>query len=493
MMRSLLKAVGAAALGLALSAVGLQTQQAQAQTSPVWRAEYYNNGTLSGAPTVVRNENQLSLNWGQGSPDAAIPVDGFSARFATDVTLAAGTYRFYALADDKVRVTFNFGSQPLIDTFSTSQVGTTVSGDVTINAGTYHIQVDYQELSDNAYVYVQYANLATNPTGPNFPIGTTGGTTNTVTNTINNGSWTAQYYANNSLTGDPAAIITEPTPSHDFGGGSPLPSIPVDNFSARWTSTQSLTGGSYQISARADDGVRVSINGIQVINAFGGTPNTQQNVTLNLPTGNNVFVVEYQELTGNGFINFTIGQVVQATAVPAQQQPGNPTGATATINAFRLNVRAFPNATSGAVITRVNQNEVYAVTGRLADGSWVQINVNNTSGWVSSRFVTVNNNGNTVPTLNPGNTPTANATQAPATSAITVLAQPYTLNIRSGPGTNFSRIARLPAGQAASLVGRNSSNEWYQINYNGVVGWVSAQYAVVSPANANINGVGVTG
>ncbi|WP_410968985.1 PA14 domain-containing protein, partial [Salmonella sp. SAL4444] len=76
---------------------------------------------------------------------------------------------------------------------------------------------------------------------------------------LGTGPWTAQYYANPTLSGSPTLIQTESSPTHDWGTGSPVVSIPPDNFSARWTSTRTVEAGTYQISVRVDDGVRVFV------------------------------------------------------------------------------------------------------------------------------------------------------------------------------------------------------------------------------------------
>jgi uncharacterized protein YraI len=96
--------------------------------------------------------------------------------------------------------------------------------------------------------------------------------------------------------------------------------------------------------------------------------------------------------------------------------------------------------------------------------------------------------------VDPGSSPSTNPTQPTApTAGLTITARPYTLNIRSGPGTQFPRLARLPAGQTASLVGRTADRNWLQVNFNGILGWVTAEYSVLSPSNANLDGVAVTG
>ncbi len=50
------------------------------------------------------------------------------------------------------------------------------------------------------------------------------------------------------------------------------------------------------------------------------------------------------------------------------------------------------------------------------------------------------------------------------------------VNVRSGPGTGFLIVESLPLGIAAPVIGQNGAggNAWFEINLNGLVGWVSA-------------------
>lgn len=465
--------------GMLLLISVLLVQPAAAQ-GPVWIAQYYNNPTLAGDPVVTRNEGSINFNWGAGSPSAGVPTDGFSARFATDFVFPAGTYRFYMLADDEARVTINFQPIPLINTLGQGRAGQTVSADVQLNGAT-HVQIDFVEVTGDAYLYLSWANLATNPQGPNFapPVNVP----------INTGAWTVQYYSNPNLAGDPAAILTENAPGRDWGSGSPLASVPADNWSARWTSTQNLSAGQYQINVRADDGVRVWVNGSLVVNQWGGATGQTYSVTVNLVQGNNNFVVEFLEFGGLAFLDYRLTQFNPTIATPIPVGQPVVSGAALTVTgAFRLNVRNLPSVSGSSILTRINRNETYSIVGRTADNAWYQINVNGVVGWVSARFVT---------TQNAGNVPIVNATGSgqgggSVTTGLTVTATPYTVNIRQGPGTQFARIARLPAGRNAQLVGRTATNQWFQVNYNGIVGWVAAEFVVLTPG-ANLNSVSITG
>jgi uncharacterized protein YraI len=450
--------------------------QPAAAQSANWVAQYYNNPTLNGSPDVTRNESAIAFNWGQGSPASGINNDNFSARFTTDVSFAPGTYRFFMLADDQARVTINFNPLPLINTLGQSRIGQVISADVQLNGPT-HIQIDYVELTSDAYLYLSWANVATNPTGPNFAP--------PVNIPVGSGPWTVQYYSNVNFAGDPVAILTTASPGGNWGTGSPLPSIPNDNWSARWTSTQNLNAGQYTLTVSADDGVRVTVNGATVINQLGAATGQVYTIPLTLVQGNNNFVVEFVEFGGQAFLNYSLTQTNPGVATPAPQPIS---GAYITVTgAFRLNVRATPDIT-GAILTRINRNESYPIIGRNALSTWYQINVNNTVGWVAARFVTPFNAAG-VPVVGVGDQP---GQGGGSPGALTVTATPYTVNLRQGPGTEFSRLARIPAGSSAALVGRNAANQWYQVNYNGIVGWVSAEFVVLS-SGVNLNSVPITG
>jgi uncharacterized protein YraI len=454
------------------------TPQPAAAQGVVWNGDYYSNPTLQGSPTFSRQYGAIAFNWGSGSPGNGIDNDNFSVRWATDASLQAGTYRFYVLADDDVRVTVDFQMTPLIDTFNQNQVGQLVQRDISLGNGTHHIQVDYRELTSNAFVFVSFANLANNPQGPNFA--------QPVNLPVAGGAWTAQYYPNISLSGSPTLIQSESTPTHNWGNGSPAPSIPNDSFSARWTSLQTLAGGQYQVSATADDGVRVYIDGQAVIDQWHVSSGQQYVVDVLLTAGQHNLAVEYFEATGLASLDFNFTQtttVIVPPAAPTAAPPVSiPAGASAAyINTGKLNVRAAPDPINGTILTKVNKGETYQVVGRNFDGSWVQLNVNGTIGWVNAAYVILSGAA-TLP-VNSGN---------PTNTGYFVTATPYAVWIRSAPSNNAQILDALPLGASAQVVGRDATGSWWQINYGVYSGWVAARLAVIQ-GGANINAIPITG
>lgn len=57
------------------------------------------------------------------------------------------------------------------------------------------------------------------------------------------------------------------------------------------------------------------------------------------------------------------------------------------------------------------------------------------------------------------------------------------LNVRSGAGTNHSRIGGLAEGASVSIVA--NKNGWYQIKYGSGTGWVSSSYIKISNNTSN--------
>lgn len=85
------------------------------------------------------------------------------------------------------------------------------------------------------------------------------------------------------------------------------------------------------------------------------------------------------------------------------------------------------------------------------------------------------------PTLTPE--PTAEPpTPTPQPASFSV--QNPTVNVRSGPGTSYSRIGQLTAGQTFEIIGKNDTGDWWQFSYNGDPAWVAAEMVQATGAEA---------
>lgn len=125
--------------------------------------------------------------------------------------------------------------------------------------------------------------------------------------TSNSGSGlSGSYYATNNLSGSVMLQRTEAV-NFNWGSGSPGAGVPSNNFSARWTGTiEAPSTGSYVFQTNSDDGVRVWINGVRVINNWTAHAATLNNsASISLSAGQRVPVtIEYQELSGSAVMQF---------------------------------------------------------------------------------------------------------------------------------------------------------------------------------------------
>jgi hypothetical protein len=115
------------------------------------------------------------------------------------------------------------------------------------------------------------------------------------------GQFFAEYFSNMTLTAPATRTACETTINNNYGAGGPS-GLPVDNFSVRWTGRFQFGGGSVTFTATADDGVRVFLDGVAIIDQFHDQPATTYTSTQNVSAGEHEVKVEYYEKTGDAVI-----------------------------------------------------------------------------------------------------------------------------------------------------------------------------------------------
>jgi hypothetical protein len=110
-------------------------------------------------------------------------------------------------------------------------------------------------------------------------------------------TWYAQYWDNIDLSGTPVLTREDANIDFDWGTGSPDPSVPADRFSARWTRYIDVTPGTYRFSATSDDGIRVWIDDVLLLDEW--YDHATQTFTFDryLGEGHHLIKVEYYENT----------------------------------------------------------------------------------------------------------------------------------------------------------------------------------------------------
>ncbi len=455
-----------------------------------WQATYWNNKTLTGTAVLQRNENELNYDWGDGVPDPIIDKDNFSARWTRSINFpSSSAYRFTATMDDGMRVYVD--NVLTIDSWTDSQVHS-LSADVSLSAGDHSVKVEYYEAGGKAV-----AKLSWVPIGGTAPVPIA--------------NWKGEYFNNVSLSGSPVVVRDDASINFDWGVGSPATTVPADQFSARWTRSQTFEAGRYRFVMQVDDGARLWVNNQLVINQW-VNGNTTYTAEVDLPSGSVPIQMEYFEnvggavaklswtkLTGSGdwtaqfFNNKTLTGSPVLTRTDSQINFNWGTGSPATginVDSFSARWTRMLNFAAGR----------YRFTATSDDGVRVWVNGQLViNGWSDHQPQTFTGDidlaGGSVPlqveyyeavggaqvqvSWAPVSTttPTPAPTPSPAPSAgIGTVVSAY-LNIRTGPGVQYSIITTLVRNQTVNLTGyRSSDANWVQITMtNGTKAWVSGK------------------
>jgi len=75
--------------------------------------------------------------------------------------------------------------------------------------------------------------------------------------------------------------------------------ININSFSVRWTKTEVFSGGQYQFTIRADDGIRIFVDGVSVYNKWLNQKAVTKTQNISIAKGTHTVKVEYYENNGN--------------------------------------------------------------------------------------------------------------------------------------------------------------------------------------------------
>ncbi len=154
---------------------------------------------------------------------------------------------------------------------------------------------------------------------------------------ITGSGWTGEYYNNTTLSGSPVATVPYSNGVFaNWGDGSPLqednatpvPGVGADDFSARYTSTQTFTvAGNYVFTLYVDDGIRVFVDGQVLLDQFNqnttGTYRTFSFIQYFAAQSTVPIVVEYVEFTGIAIMAIQWGLTQMSSAIDIYEPAHN--------------------------------------------------------------------------------------------------------------------------------------------------------------------------
>ena len=303
--------------------------------------------------------------------------------------------------------------------------------------------------------------------------------------------WSGAFYDNTSFSGDPETNIGNINglnfnwPGVPNVAGISVDDVGEDDFSARFTSSQTFAAATYRFDMAVDDNIRVFIDGEEVFEDFTGGPVKSRSFTRSMSAGQHTLRVDFVEVSGSAVLQFQWFQegtggltpfftpVPAATAVP-------PLTASVSTSVRGLAVRTGPYL-GATLVTVAIPGESYGVRARNTseDGvTWYQIEVAGKVGWSSGRYLTFSTDpgglgigGSVFDTLG-----------APAETG--VWAAPRSImRLRAQPSTRTPSLALVPWGAEMPLYNRTvqgGQDRWYQVNYEGQIGWIFAPFVSVS-------------
>ncbi len=155
--------------------------------------------------------------------------------------------------------------------------------------------------------------------------------------------WKGEYWVNSSLSGTPVLCRNDASLEFDWGYDSPDPSILPDNFSAQWTRTINLSGGSYLFHIDHDDGTRLYVDNMvtPVMDKWGTCCVVDTSSPITLSEGDHVIRMDYYE--GGGAANAGLWwEKVSPDVISITRADSDPTSA----SSIHFNVSFSENVTN---------------------------------------------------------------------------------------------------------------------------------------------------
>lgn len=265
---------------------------ASAVTWAGMRGMYYESDSPGAFTTLVGSQWDFTIdfNWQDGEPQVVGRSTLFAIRWEGQLQIEqAGTYRFYTVTDDGVRLYIN--DQLVIDAW-VDQGATEHSGEIYLDAGAQDIKLEYYEHGGFAMCRLLWS-------GPGIPKQVIPPTAFVP---VEQGFTAAMFDHTNPLAADPVYVLTVPEIAFNWQTRGPAVGMPVDYFSIRFRASFEAPGtGEYTFIVASDDGADLYIDDNLIVNYFGvGQAITERVGTIELEQGQTYQVdLRYAEHAGN--------------------------------------------------------------------------------------------------------------------------------------------------------------------------------------------------
>lgn len=161
----------------------------------------------------------------------------------------------------------------------------------------------------------------------------------------------------------------------------------------------------------------------------------------------------------------------------------------ATVTVAALNLREEPSTTSEVLTLAKKDDTVIILNTVTVDGRlWYQVFFNNLTGYMAAEYLQVASPASEAE-------PTASA---PPAELLAGTVNANSLRLRATPSTKGSIVATLSRNEHLTVLSHDTisadGHNWYNVNYSGKVGYMSAQYLTLSDSASFTAGTGtITG
>ncbi|WP_297521642.1 SH3 domain-containing protein [uncultured Clostridium sp.] len=270
----------------------------------------------------------------------------------------------------------------------------------------------------------------------------------------------------------------------DFNGSTAFVS---DDYIKIVEDTDTDGSGQVDVTPINKDGLVSNLGSVSALNVRTGpgTTNSIQDklplntkVRVNHKTKNGWYNISYSGKTG--FVSGDYIKIIEDSSTGGGGQtdttPVNKDGLVANLGSVSaLNVRTGPGTTN-SIQDKLSLNTKVRVNYKTKNG-WYNISYSGKTGFVSDDYIKLIEDGNS------GSTDGGNINQNG-----TVINVSTSLNVRTGPSTSYSIKDKISKGKVVKV--NSEKDGWYNISYDGKIGYVSKDYIKLSGSSS---GGGSTG
>jgi uncharacterized protein YraI len=169
----------------------------------------------------------------------------------------------------------------------------------------------------------------------------------------------------------------------------------------------------------------------------------------------------------------------RAVPVGNVTEPATYEQALAVVQTEPVTVYIMPNLSSDVLGIALAASAL-RITGQTVDGGWWQVETNVGLGWIRQEAVTLQGTGDVaVYDMAAANVPVTTTLEVQPQYARTyIIVNTSYLNIRSGPGGQFTVVHTVNGGTELDITGSTPDAAWYRVSSAFGSGWVDAEFVI---------------